>query len=196
VRLWGVWQDDDSAAWVLVTAEYENGRQKGAVGAHDSLTGSLDVDHPYTIDQTGTIVVTEDSGYQYYQVDSVVNGIIMAKDGDSFPLTDESWWFTTRASAEEFLASQTGSGQVSLQVASGDKWRLYDYSQSKWISFGEVPRERLVALLKGSPNAADTIERLQGFPLLSQDVLDEITIELTYFGKSSVLSAMNVSLGY
>jgi hypothetical protein len=111
--------------------------------------------------------------------------------------SEDLGWFWTGETVFPYLFMRELNSWVYLdQFVSGDKWRLYDYSQFKWISSGEVPRERLIALVKGSPNAADTIERLQGFPLLSQNVLDEITVELTYFGKSSVLSAMNVSLGY
>ena len=113
VMLWGVWQDDDTNEWVIATVNYIGGRQKGAKGSYSSLPNELDVDHPYIVDGD-TIDVTETNGHQYYQVTSVENGIIYAVDGDGAPLTDPSWWFVTKASAEEFYHSKINYAPASL----------------------------------------------------------------------------------
>ena len=113
VMLWGVWQDDDSNEWVIVTANYIDGKQKGAFGSHSSLPAELDVDHPYTIN--GDIIdVTETNGHQYYQVTSVDNDTIYAVDDDTFPLTEPSWWFVTKVAAEEFYNSKLHYAPSSL----------------------------------------------------------------------------------
>ena len=105
LMLWGVWQDDDTNEWVIATVNYIGGRQKGAKGSYSSLPAELDVDHPYTINGD-TIDVTETNGHQYYQITSVDNDTIYAVDGDGIPLTDPSWWFVTKSTAETFYNSK------------------------------------------------------------------------------------------
>jgi hypothetical protein len=124
LSLWGVWQDDDNTEWVIATVSYVNGRKKGAKGSFATLPASLDVDHPYVVNED-IIDVTETNGHQYYQVTSFENGIIYALDGDGAPLTDPSWWFTTRAAAEEFYYSR----------ANPKDWMWFD--QYPWVYSNE-----------------------------------------------------------
>ena len=130
LMLWGVWQDDDTNEWVIATVNYIGGRQKGAKGSYSSLPAELDVDHPYTINGD-TIDVTETNGHQYYQITSVDNDTIYAVDGDGIPLTDPSWWFVTKSTAETFYNSKIDYAPASLL---GQKFRInevgyttYDY---------------------------------------------------------------------
>jgi hypothetical protein len=95
----------------------------------NGIPAELDVDHPYIVDGD-TIDVTETNGHQYYQVTSVENGIIYAVDGDGAPLTDPSWWFTTRAAAEEFYNS--------MHVPRGWLWFdhypwVYSFEENGWL---------------------------------------------------------------
>jgi hypothetical protein len=85
-----------------------DGKQKGNIGLNDQLTSDLIVDHPYVVDESGMIKVTEDTAYQYYQVTGVENGVIQTADDSVFPLSDTSWFFTTRAAAEEYYYSKAG----------------------------------------------------------------------------------------
>jgi len=105
VTLWGVWEDDEDG-WIGATLKYENGMQKGSIGLTDELGTNLEVNHPYIIDENGMIKVTEDTAFQYYQVTSVENGVITTADDSTFPLSDTSQWFTTRAAAEEYYYSK------------------------------------------------------------------------------------------
>jgi hypothetical protein len=101
VTLWGVWEDSEDG-WIGATVAYENGVQKASIGLMDELGTNLEVNHPYIIDENGMIKVTEDTAFQYYQVMSVENGVIVTADDSSFPLTDTSRFFTTRTAAEEY----------------------------------------------------------------------------------------------
>ena len=101
VKLWGVWEDGENV-WIGATLKYENGMQKGSIGLTDEVGTNLEVNHPYIIDENGMIKVTEDTAYQYYQVTAVENGVITTADDSSFPLSDTSKFFTTRAAAEEY----------------------------------------------------------------------------------------------
>ncbi|MDC0369296.1 hypothetical protein OAN13_06330 [Opitutales bacterium] len=105
VTLWGVWEEDEDG-WIGATLQYENGMQKASIGLTDELGTNLEVNHPYIIDENGMIKVTEDTAFQYYQVTSVENGVIVTADDSSFPLSDTSRFFTTRAAAEEFYYSK------------------------------------------------------------------------------------------
>jgi hypothetical protein len=107
--------------------------------------------------------------------------------------------FTAYVDNVRVLTTATGDGQLPYPVASGDKWSLYDYSQSKWIPSGDILRERLVALLKDSPNPSDTIRRVQAYGGslgLSQDSITAIVVELSYFSNSTVLQEYGVTLPY
>ena len=101
VTLWGVWEDTEDG-WIGATVAYENGVQKASIGLTDELGSNLEVNHPYIIDKNGMIKVTEDTAFQYYQVTAVENGVIVTADDSSFPLSDTSRFFTTRAAAEEY----------------------------------------------------------------------------------------------
>jgi hypothetical protein len=105
VSLWGVWEDDEDG-WIGATVAYENGVQKASIGLTDELGSNLEVNHPYTIDENGMIKVTEDTAFQYYQVIAVENGVITTADDSSFPLSDNSKFFTTREAAEEYYYSK------------------------------------------------------------------------------------------
>ena len=107
VTLWGVWEDEDDG-WTAATIQYVDGKQKGNIGLNDQLTSDLIVDHPYVVDGSGMIKVTEDTAYQYYQVTGVENGVIQTADDSVFPLSDTSWFFTTKAAAEEYYYSKAG----------------------------------------------------------------------------------------
>ena len=105
VTLWGVWEDSEDG-WIGATVAYENGVQKASIGLTDELGSNLEVNHPYIIDENGMIKVTEDTAFQYYQVTAVENGVITTADDSSFPLSDTSRFFTTRAAAEEYYYSK------------------------------------------------------------------------------------------
>jgi len=131
VTLWGVWEDDEDG-WIGATLKYENGMQKGSIGLTDELGTNLEVNHPYIIDENGMIKVTEDTAFQYYQVTSVENRVIVTADDSSFPLSDTSRFFTTRAAAEEYYYSQ----------ANPKNWMWFDhypwvYSEEEqgWLYF-------------------------------------------------------------
>jgi hypothetical protein len=130
-KLWGVWEDDEDG-WIGATLKYENGMQKGSIGLTDELGTNLEVNHPYIIDENGMIKVTEDTAFQYYQVTAVENGVITTADGSSFPLSDTSKFFTTRAAAEEYYYSK----------ANPKNWMWFDhypwvYSEEEgdWLYF-------------------------------------------------------------
>jgi len=131
VTLWGVWEDDEDG-WIGATLKYENGMQKASIGLTDELGTNLEVNHPYIIDENGMIKVTEDTAFQYYQVTSVENGVIVTADDSSFPLSDTSRFFTTRAAAEEYYYSK----------ANPKNWMWFDhypwvYSEEEqdWLYF-------------------------------------------------------------
>jgi hypothetical protein len=105
VTLWGVWNDEDKG-WTGATIQYVSGKQKGSIGLTDQVGTNLEVNHSYVVDENGTIKVTENTAYQYYQVTSVQNGVIETKDGSTLPLSDTSKFFTTRAAAEEYYYSK------------------------------------------------------------------------------------------
>ena len=100
-----VWEDDEDG-WIGATIKYENGMQKASIGITDQLGNNLEVNHPYIIDENGMVKVTEDTAFQYYQVTAVENGVITTADDSSFPLSDTSKFFTTRAAAEDFYYSK------------------------------------------------------------------------------------------
>ena len=105
VTLWGVWEDSEDG-WIGATVAYENGVQKASIGITDQLSNNLEVNHPYIIDENGMVKVTEDTAFQYYQVTAVESGVIVTADDSSFPLSDTSRFFTTRAAAEEYYYSK------------------------------------------------------------------------------------------
>ncbi len=105
VTLWGVWNDEDKG-WTGATIQYVSGKQKGSIGLTDQVGTNLEVNHSYIVDENGTIKVTENTAYQYYQITSVQNGVIETKDGSTLPLSDTSKFFTTRAAAEEYYYSK------------------------------------------------------------------------------------------
>jgi hypothetical protein len=131
VTLWGVWEDDEDG-WIGATIKYENGMQKASIGITDQLGNNLEVNHPYIIDVNGMIKVTEDTAFQYYQVTAVENGVITTADGSSFPLSDTSKFFTTRAAAEEYYYSK----------ANPKNWMWFDHypwvysnEEQDWLYF-------------------------------------------------------------
>ncbi|MFL2937745.1 MAG: hypothetical protein ACJZ7A_01425 [Opitutales bacterium] len=105
IILWMVHEDDDDG-WFGATVQYVGGMQQGSIGLTDQVGSNLVVNHPYVIDENGMIKVTEDTAFQYYQVTAVENGVIITADGSSFPLSDTSRFFTTRAAAEEYYYSK------------------------------------------------------------------------------------------
>lgn len=105
VTLWMVHEDDDDG-WFGATIQYVSSRQQGSIGLTDQVGSNLVVNHPYIIDENGMIKVTEDTAFQYYQVTAVENGVIITADDSSFPLSDTSRFFTTRAAAEEYYYSK------------------------------------------------------------------------------------------
>jgi len=134
VTLWGVWEDDEDG-WIGATLKYENGMQKASIGLTDELGTNLEVNHPYIIDENGMIKVTEDTAFQYYQVTAVENGVIVTADDSSFPLSDTSRFFTTRAAAEEYYYSK----------ANPKNWmwfdhypRVYSHKEKDWLYFRPI----------------------------------------------------------
>ena len=105
VTLWMVHEDDDDG-WFGATIQYVSSRQQGSIGLTDQVGSNLVVNHPYVIDENGMIKVTEDTAFQYYQVTAVENGVIITADGSSFPLSDTSRFFTTRAAADAYYYSK------------------------------------------------------------------------------------------
>jgi hypothetical protein len=158
VTLWGVWEDEDDG-WTAATIQYVNGKQKGNIGLYDQLTTNLIVDHPYVVDESGMIKVTEDTAYQYYQVKGVENGVIQTADDSVFPLSDTSWFFTNKAAAQEYYYSKAGypnpKGWLWLDQypwvysdeekgwlyfkPSGDKIHYYSVRDKAWREF--VPKQ-------------------------------------------------------
>jgi hypothetical protein len=98
--------EDDDDGWFGATIQYVSSMQQGSIGLTDQVGSNLVVNHPYVIDENGMIKVTEDTAFQYYQVTAVENGVIITADGSSFPLSDTSRFFTTRAAAEEYYYSK------------------------------------------------------------------------------------------
>ena len=153
VILWGVWEDSEDG-WVGATIKYENGMQKGSIGLTDQLGPNLEVNHPYTIDENGMIKVTEDTAFQYYQVSAVENGVIITKDGSTFPLSDTSKFFTSLAAAQEYYNSKLiprgwlwfdhypwvysfeENGWLYIQ-AYEDKFLYWSAKKQIWAEFGE-----------------------------------------------------------
>ena len=105
VTLWMVHEDDDDG-WFGATVQYVSSMQQISIGLTDQVGSKLVVNHPYVIDENGMIKVTEDTAFQYYQVTAVENGVIITADDSSFPLSDTSRFFTTRAAAEEYYYSK------------------------------------------------------------------------------------------
>ena len=87
---------------------------------------------PICIDENGYIKVTEDSGYQYYHVVSVENGVIATLEGDEQGVVDDGvsvadqWLFTTRAAAEEYYYSKVNPKD----------WMWFD--QYPWVYSNEL----------------------------------------------------------
>jgi hypothetical protein len=110
VTLWSV--DESGGDVQPITMRFENGRNFGNEGFYDSVVQPQPYDMPYVIDENGYIKVTEDSGYQYYHVISVENGIIATLEGDEQGVVDDGvsvadqWFFTTREAAEEYYYSK------------------------------------------------------------------------------------------
>ena len=108
VTLWSVDQSQSSGDIQPITMRFENGRNFGSEGFYDSIAHPQPYDMPFVIDENGYIKVSEDSGYQYYHVVSVENGIIATLEGDEQGVVDDGvsvadqWFFTTRAAAEEY----------------------------------------------------------------------------------------------
>ncbi|MDC3335094.1 hypothetical protein OAV71_01170 [Opitutales bacterium] len=134
VTLWMVHEDDDDG-WFGATIQYVSGIQKGSIGLTDQLGSSLEVNHPYIIDENGMIKVTEDTGYQYYQVTSVENGVIITADDSSFPLSDTSRFFTTRAAAEEYYYSQVGYPNPNGWLWFDHYPWVYSHKEQGWLYF-------------------------------------------------------------
>ena len=131
VTLWGVWEDDEDG-WIGATIKYENGMQKASIGITDQLGNNLEVNHPYIIDENGMIKVTEDTAFQYYQVIAVENGVITTADDSSFPLSDTSKFFTTRAAAEEYYYSKVNP--KSWMWFDLYPW-VYSHKEQDWLYF-------------------------------------------------------------
>ena len=136
VTLWSV--DESGGDVQPITMRFENGRNFGNEGFYDSVVQPQPYDMPYVIDENGYIKVTEDSGYQYYHVISVENGIIATLEGDEQGVVDDGvsvadqWFFTTRAAAEEYYYSK----------ANPKNWMWFDhypwvYSEEEqgWLYF-------------------------------------------------------------
>jgi len=110
VTLWSV--DESGGDIQPITMRFENGRNFGNEGFYDSVALPQPYDLPFVIDENGYIKVTEDSGYQYYHVVSVENGVIATLEGDEQGVVDDGvsvpdqWFFTTRAAAEEYYYSK------------------------------------------------------------------------------------------
>jgi hypothetical protein len=134
VTLWGVWEDEDDG-WTAATIQYVNGKQKGNIGLYDQLTTNLIVDHPYVVDESGMIKVTEDTAYQYYQVTGVENGVIQTADDSVFPLSDTSWFFTTKAAAEEYYYSKVGHPNSKGWMWFDQYPWVYSHEEGNWLYF-------------------------------------------------------------
>ena len=134
VTLWGVWEDDEDG-WIGATLKYENGMQKASIGLTDELGTNLEVNHPYIIDENGMIKVTEDTAFQYYQVMSVENGVIVTADDSSFPLSDTSRFFTTRTAAEEYYYSKVNP--KSWMWFDHYPW-VYSHKEEDWLYFRPI----------------------------------------------------------
>ena len=118
VTLWMVHEDDDDG-WFGATVQYVSSMQQISIGLTDQIGSNLVVNHPYVIDENGMIKVTEDTAFQYYQVTAVENGVIITADDSSFPLSDTSRFFTTRAAAEEFYYFKVNPGSNYQTPSSG-----------------------------------------------------------------------------
>ena len=111
---------------------FENGRNFGNEGFYDSVALPQPYDMPFVIDENGYIKVTEDSGYQYYHVVSVENGVIAALEGDEQGVVDDGvsvadqWFFTSRAAAEEYYYSKVNPKD----------WMWFD--QYPWVYSNEL----------------------------------------------------------
>jgi hypothetical protein len=136
VTLWSV--DESGGDIQPITMRFENGRNFGNEGFYDSVAQPQPYDMPFVIDENGYIKVTEDSGYQYYHVVSVENGVIATLEGDEQGVIDDGvseadqWFFTTRAAAEEYYYSKVNP----------KNWMWFDhypwvYSQEEqgWLYF-------------------------------------------------------------
>ncbi|MDA0725606.1 MAG: hypothetical protein O3B25_15255 [Verrucomicrobia bacterium] len=134
VTVWGVWKDEDDG-WTAATIQYVDGKQKGNIGLYDQLTTNLIVDHPYVIDESGMIKVTEDTAYQYYQVTGVENGVIQTADDSVFPLSDTSWFFTTKAAAEEYYYSKAGYPNPKGWLWFDQYPWVYSQEEGNWLYF-------------------------------------------------------------
>ena len=136
VTLWSV--DESGGDIQPITMRFENGRNFGNEGFYDSVAQPQPYDMPFVIDENGYIKVTEDSGYQYYHVVSVENGVIATLEGDEQGVIDDGvseadqWFFTTRAAAEEYYYAKVNP----------KNWMWFDhypwvYSQEEqgWLYF-------------------------------------------------------------
>jgi hypothetical protein len=134
ITLWMVHEDDDDG-WFGATVQYVSGIQKGSIGLTDQLGSSLEVNHPYIVDENGMIKVTEDTAFQYYQVTSVENGVIITADDSSFPLSDTSRFFTTRAAAEEYYYSKVGYPNPNGWLWFDHYPWVYSHKEQGWLYF-------------------------------------------------------------
>jgi hypothetical protein len=134
ITLWMVHEDDDDG-WFGATVQYVSGIQKGSIGLTDQLGSSLEVNHPYIVDENGMIKVTEDTAFQYYQVTSVENGVIITADDSSFPLSDTSRFFTTRAAAEEYYYSKVGYPNPNSWLWFDHYPWVYSHKEQGWLYF-------------------------------------------------------------
>jgi hypothetical protein len=136
VTLWSV--DQSGGDIQPITMRFENGRNFGDEGFYDSVALPQPYDMPFVIDENGYIKVTEESGYQYYHVVSVENGIIATLEGDEQGVVDDGvsvadqWFFTTRAAAEEYYYSKVNPKD----------WMWFDYypwvysnEEQDWLYF-------------------------------------------------------------
>ena len=130
VTLWSV--DQSGGDIQPITMRFENGRNFGNEGFYDSVALPQPYDMPFVIDENGYIKVTEDSGYQYYHVVSVENGVIATLEGDEQGVVDDGvsvadqWFFTTRAAAEEYYYSKVNPKD----------WMWFD--QYPWVYSNEL----------------------------------------------------------
>jgi len=138
VTLWSVDQSQSSGDVQPITMRFENGRNFGSEGFFDSIAQPQPYDMPFVIDENGYIKVTEESGYQYYHVVSVENGIIATLEGDEQGVVDDGvsvadqWFFTTRAAGEEYYYSQVNP--KSWMWFDAYPW-VYSVEENDWLYF-------------------------------------------------------------
>jgi hypothetical protein len=137
VTLWTVAKS--SAGWVSMTMRFENGRNFGKEGFHDSVALPQTYDMLFVIDENGYIKVTETSGYQYYNAVSIESGVIGTIQNDEGVDSVanngvnqvDQWFFTTRAAAEEFYYSKAGNPKGWLWFEHYP-W-VYSHKEQGWL---------------------------------------------------------------